>query len=205
MVLKQSTAFVRPFYFGTTGQTVTVKLSKNSGSGTMTAWATAGGAVSEIGGAGNGLGWYSIALNSTTDTGTVGALAYNCTASSGGPVDFCDIVSTQVVSDFALDGSGRVMVSSPLRQNTAFAALFFMTQLGSNNPAPGLTVAGQRAFGIAGFNNVTGGIAEVGGAGNGAGWYVFNGTAADSANAVAGFKMTATGANDSEFTLWFQP
>jgi len=204
MVLKQSTTFVRPFYFGTTSQTVVVKLSKSSGV-TMTAFANAQNSpATEIGGAGLGNGWYFIPLT-VTDSNSVGALAYNCTAGAGGPVDFCDIVQTQIFSDLQLNASGQVLVSSNLKQGQSFTALFFMTQVGTTNPAPGLVVTGQRTFGVLGFANVTGLIAEVGGTAAGAGWYVFQGAASDSANPVVGFKFSSPGANDSDFSLWFQP
>jgi hypothetical protein len=193
-VLKQSTIFVRSFFYGTTAQTVAVSLSKNGA-----AFAGAGGAVAEIAN-----GWYSVTLN-PTDTNTIGILAYHATAASGGPADFCDYVQSQILPDLALNPSGQVLVSSNLKQNQPFSALFFMTQIGTTNPAPGLMVTGQRTFGVAGFSNVAGAVAECGGANNGGGWYVFSGLVADSANAVAGFKFSSPGANDTDFSLWFQP
>jgi len=207
LVIKQNSAFARPFYFGTASLTdVNVKLSKTGPSATMAAFANAQNTpATEIGGSGLGNGWYFISLGST-DTNSPGALSYHCSSvTSGGPVDFCDIVQTLVMSDLALTANGQVLVSSNLKQGQPFTALFFMTQVGTTNPAPGLVVTGQRTFGVLGFANVTGSIAEVGGTAAGAGWYVFQGAASDSANPVVGFKFSSPGANDSDFSLWFQP
>ncbi len=98
--LKQSTVHNRAFLMvqsadhisGLTGATVTVKLSKNGGTG-----AAAGGTVTEIDST-NVPGWYNIALT-TTDTGTVGDLAFHCTATSGDPTDFVDQVTANVLGD----------------------------------------------------------------------------------------------------------
>src|SRR5215469_5983290 len=207
-VLKQSVAFTRPFFFGTTSQTVTVQISKNGGA--FAAVAGGGGAVAEVGGAGNGLGWYTVTY-SPVAAGVTGILAAHASASSGGPAASCDQVAPQIFTDLALQGVGTgtfpALVSSNLKQNQSFTALFFMTQLNTSNPLPGLTVTGQRTFGVGAFGAIAGTVQEVGfpTVGIGAGWYVLNGTPTDSAGAVAAFKMTAANANDSEFTLWFQP
>jgi hypothetical protein len=205
--LLQSTLYLRTFYFGTVSQTVTVAISKN---GAAFAAPSISATATEVGGAGNGRGFYSIQL-SVPDTGTLGDLAYSCTASSGGPATWTDQVTSQMygataigVPQLALNSQNQVLVSSNLKQAQNFTALFFMTQVSTTNPAPGLSVTGQRTFGSA-FTGVTGSIAEITGVGLGGGWYVFNGTAADSANAVAGFKFSSPGANDTDFSLWFQP
>lgn len=88
-LLKQSTARTRTFLMvdstdhltGKTGLTVTLTLSKNGG-----AFGAAGGAVSEI-----SSGWYSVALN-TTDTNTLGDLAYHATGTGADPSDWADDV-----------------------------------------------------------------------------------------------------------------
>ena len=195
--------YLRVFYFGTTGQasnaggnsSMVVHVSRNGG-----AFVNSVNTALEIAN-----GFYSVVLTSSTETALPGDLAFFVTATSGGPATWTDQVVTQLFSQLQLDPSFRAYVPSNLRQNQPFTALFFMTQLGTSNPAPGLTVTGQRTFSSIGFSNVSGTILEVGGAGFGAGWYVFNGTAADSAGACGGFKMTSLGANDSDFTLWFQP
>jgi hypothetical protein len=204
MILKQSVAYARKFLMVLTsdhispatgfGSGVTVKISQ----GPSGAFGTAAGAVAEIAN-----GWYQVSFTSA-DLAVLGDLAVNCTHATADPTDFCDQVQTQIFPDLQLS-SGQVLVSSNLKQNAPFTALFLMTQVGTNSPAPGLTVNGQRAFGVGGFSPVAGAIAEVGGAGNGGGWYVFNGVSADSNNATAGYKMSAVGANDSDFSLWFQP
>jgi hypothetical protein len=203
MIIKLGTQYSRKFLMvlssdhitGATGKTVTVNISKGAGG----AFGAAAGSVAEIAN-----GWYQISLIGA-DTSTAGDLAYNCTASGCDPTDFVDQVQSQVFTDLALGSGGRVLVASNLQQNSTFSALFFMTLTGTSNAAPGLTVTGQRTFGVGGFSPVSGLIAEVGGVGNGAGWYVFSGLAADSNNQVAGFRMSAATANDTDFTLWFQP
>lgn len=95
-ILKQSTTYTRTFLMvqssdhitGITGATVTVTLSKAGGS-----FAAAGGIVTEI-----SSGWYKIALT-TTDTNTLGDLAFHCTATSADPTDFCDQVTANILGD----------------------------------------------------------------------------------------------------------
>src|SRR6185312_7745846 len=96
-LLKQSTAYTRMFLMvlssdhvsPATGKTITVNLSKAGGS-----FAAAGGTITEVAD-----GWYQIALT-TTDTGTLGDLACNCTASGCDNTDFAD----QVVAIDFTDG-----------------------------------------------------------------------------------------------------
>jgi hypothetical protein len=77
---------------GLTGATVTVNLSKAGGAG-----AAAGGTVSQVD-ATNNPGLYKIALT-TTDTNTLGDLAYHCTATSADPTDFIDQVCANILGD----------------------------------------------------------------------------------------------------------
>ena len=200
--LKQSTAFVRTFFFGTSGDTVTVNISKAGGGGIPGAFgAPSGGATATA----IASGWYYIGL-SGTDTNGAGVLAYHCSgAPSGNTCDFADLIQTTIFSDLMIDGTGRVFVTSNLKQGVIGTVLFFMTLQGSSNPAPGVSVTGQRTFGAPGFGSITGTILEVGGVGLGAGWYVLNASAADLNAACVGFKMTAVGCNDTDFTIWTQP
>lgn len=203
IILKQSTLFNRAFYFGTTSQTVTVKLSKNSG-----AWATAAGAVTEIGGAGNGLGWYSVALtvvdtNNSGALGSLGQLAYNCTAASGGPVDFTDVVQTTVFTDLLMDSGGRVFITASVKQSQPVTIPFVMTVGNPPQATPGLTVTAQRTLGGSGYALCTNSntITDLGG-----GTYALNLSTTDTA--IAGFillKLTAPGANDLYMELTTQP
>ena len=226
MILKQNTVYARKFLMvqdatganphigGKTGlASITVYLNKgvSTGGGTGSAAASNSGTVVSPGlvevDSANLPGVYQISF-STTDVNTLGDLAVHCTATGADPTDFIDQVQLNVFSDLLITGNlgaGRVNVTTNLQQNQPFTALFFMTQTGTNNPAPGLTVTGQRTFGAAGFSNIAGTIAEVGGAGAGGGWYVLNGAAADSNAPCVGFKMTSIGANDTDFTLWTQP
>lgn len=95
-LLKQSTAYTRMFLLvqtadhitGLTGASPTVTLSKAGG-----AFAAAGGTVTEV-----SSGWYKIALT-TTDTNTLGELAFHVTAASGDPTDFADQVAANILGD----------------------------------------------------------------------------------------------------------
>lgn len=95
-LLKQSTAYTRMFLLvqtsdhitGLTGATPTLTLSKAGG-----AFGAASGAVTEV-----SSGWYKVALN-TSDTGTLGDLAYHITAASGDPCDFVDQVAANILGD----------------------------------------------------------------------------------------------------------
>jgi hypothetical protein len=211
-VLKQTTTFVHQFLMvsnvdhvaGKTGLggAITVYLGKNGAAGVTATNGNPGGVEVD---AAHMPGVYSIALT-TVDTNTAGSLAFAATGAGADPTNEFHRVDTNYLNtDLSINNSGQVLVSSNLKQNGSFTALFLMTQTGTTNPAPGLTVTGQRAFGVGGFGPVIGAIAEVGGTNNGGGWYVFSGTASDSAGSVAAFKMIATGANESDFTLWFQP
>src|SRR4051794_6625912 len=94
-ILKQSTAYTLTFLMvdstdhttGKTGLTVTVTLSKAGGS-----FAAAGGTVTEI-----SSGFYKIVLT-TTDTNTVGDLAFHCT---GAAADATDFVAQVTAGDLA--------------------------------------------------------------------------------------------------------
>lgn len=95
-VLKQSTAYTRMFLLvqssdhitGLTAASPTVNLSKAGA-----AFAAAGGVVTEVAN-----GWYKIALT-TTDTNTLGDLAYHITATSADPTDFVDQVTANILGD----------------------------------------------------------------------------------------------------------
>lgn len=95
-ILKQSTTYTRAFLLvqssdhvtGLTGASATVTISKAGGS-----FASAGGTVTEIAN-----GWYKIALT-TTDTSTLGDLAYHVSASSADPTDFVDQVTSLILGD----------------------------------------------------------------------------------------------------------
>src|SRR6516164_5818332 len=88
-LLLQSTAYTRLFLMvqsadhvtGLTGASPIVQLSKAGG-----LMATAGATIAEVTG---GNGWYKASLT-TTDTNTLGDLAFHVTATSGDPTDFVD-------------------------------------------------------------------------------------------------------------------
>lgn len=94
--LKQSTTYTRMFLLvqaadhisGLTGATAAVTLSKAGGT-----FGAAGGTVTEVAN-----GWYKIVLT-TTDTATLGDLAFHITATSGDPTDFVDQVTANILGD----------------------------------------------------------------------------------------------------------
>jgi hypothetical protein len=94
-LLLQSTAYTRLFLMvqsvdhvsGLTGASPIVQLSKAGG-----LMATAGATIAEVTG---GNGWYKASLT-TTDTNTLGDLAFHVTATSGDPTDFVDQVSNYI-------------------------------------------------------------------------------------------------------------
>jgi S-adenosylmethionine/arginine decarboxylase-like enzyme len=95
-VLKQSTTYTRAFKLisstdhisSKTGASPTVNLSKAGA-----AFGAAGGTVTEIAN-----GWYKVALN-TTDTNTLGDLAFYITATGADDTDFCDQVTANILGD----------------------------------------------------------------------------------------------------------
>lgn len=184
-LLQQGVAYNRTFLLvqssdhitGLTGATPTVTLSKNGA-----AFGAAGGAVSEI-----GSGWYYLALN-TTDTGTVGDLAYHVTAASADPCDFADEV-------------GFVPLTSNIKKNTATNGFtFVMTDATTHAPKTALTVTATRSLDGAAFAACTNSVTEVA-----TGTYTINLSAADTnANHIM-LRFTATGADDLNIAIITQP
>lgn len=118
MLLKQSTVYTRTFLLvqsadhlsGLTGATPTVNLSKAGGT-----FAAAGGTITEIAN-----GFYKIALT-TTDTGTVGDLAFHITATSGDATDFVDQVSATILGDTLNANTVQVNGNATAAANVAFS------------------------------------------------------------------------------------
>src|SRR5437016_7700218 len=114
-LLKLSTTYTRLFFLvsstdhvsAKTGASPTVNLSKAGGS-----FAAAGGAVTEI-----GSGWYKIALT-TTDTNTLGDLAFHITASGADDTDFVDQVVAIDLTDAAALGLSRLDAAISSRMAT---------------------------------------------------------------------------------------
>jgi hypothetical protein len=104
-LLKQSTTYTRMFLLiesadhitGLTGATATVNLSKAGAT-----FAAAGGTITEVAN-----GWYKIALT-TTDTNTLGDLAYHITATSADPTDFTDQVTVDIPGGSVSSVTGAV-------------------------------------------------------------------------------------------------
>lgn len=122
--LKQSTAYTRMFLMvqtadhlsGLTGASPTVNVSKAGG-----AFGAAGGTVTEVAN-----GFYKIALT-TTDTNTLGDLAYHITATSGDATDFVDQVTAQILGDM-LTGNTTQLAGQTV---TAAAGVTFPTSVAS--------------------------------------------------------------------------
>lgn len=114
-LLKQSTAYTRTFFLvsstdhlsAKTGATATVNLSKAGGS-----FAAAGGSVAEIAN-----GWYKVSLN-TTDTNTLGDLAFHITASGADDTDFVDQVVSFDTQDANALGLARLDAAISSRMAT---------------------------------------------------------------------------------------
>jgi hypothetical protein len=95
-VLKQSTTYKRMFKMISSTDHLSLKasaspvvnISKNGG-----AFAAAGGAVTEVAN-----GWYYVSLN-TTDTNTLGDLAFYITGTGADDTDFCDQVTGNILGD----------------------------------------------------------------------------------------------------------
>lgn len=106
MLLPKATAYVRPFFVGVTGLTLTVTISKAGA-----AFGAAAGAVAEL-----TSGWYKISLTAA-DTSTAGALAFHATDGATNIVDWCDQVSVPVninrVNDVAVTGDGAATPWGP--------------------------------------------------------------------------------------------
>lgn len=191
--LKQSTAYTRLFLMiqssdhvtGLTGATPVVTLSKAGA-----APATAGGTVSEVTG---GNGWYKVALT-TGDTGTIGDLAFHCTATSGDPTDFVDQVSLYILGD-------AFPITANIKQNTTSAGfMFVMTDSTNHFPATGLTVTATRSIDGAAFASCTNSVSEVAN-----GTYKIDLSAADVNGRHIMLRFTATGADDLNIEIITQP
>jgi len=134
----QSVTYTRTFVLvqsldhiaGLTGATPTVRLTK-AGVGTS----IAGGVVSEVDAA-FAPGLYKIALT-TTDTNTIGDLAFAITATNADPNNFVDQIVTATpsfptnFSSLAIDGTGRVTVGSNADKSGYSLAQAFPTNFAS--------------------------------------------------------------------------
>lgn len=113
MLIKQSTARNRMLLMidstdhvtGKTGLTVTVTLSKDGA-----AFAALGGSVTEV-----SSGWYKVVLN-TTDTNTLGDLAFHATSSGADPTDVSDqvvaLLPGEAVTVSSGTGTGQIDLTS---------------------------------------------------------------------------------------------
>lgn len=200
MILKQSTAYIRTFLMvqsadhvsALTGAAPVVKLSK-AGAAAVTATNSPATEIDST----NAPGWYKISLT-TTDTNTLGELAYHCTAASGDPTDFVDQVQVQVFTDVVLDANGNVSIASSIKKNQTAILPFVMTQSGV--PTAGLTVTAQRSLGGAGFAPCANAVTDTGN-----GTYVINLAATDTNAAVIMFRFTAVNSDDRDIVVYTQP
>lgn len=99
-ILKQSTAFTRMFLMVDSTDHVTGKTGLSSPDSITLTISKAGGSFSAVGGAIAEVanGWYKVSLT-TTDTNTLGDLAFHATASGCDPTDWCDQVTAQILGD----------------------------------------------------------------------------------------------------------
>lgn len=198
-ILKQSTSYARKFIMvlssdhttGATGKTVAVELSKGAGA----AGTAAAGTVTELDST-NLPGHYQVSFTAA-DTNTQGDLSVRCTAAGCDATDFIDQVQVQIFTDLQLDNTGHAIVASNFKQNTAITIPFVMTISGV--PTPGLSVSGFRNFG-SGYSGIAGTITDLGNGG-----YKASLLAADTNNAFAFYRFTATGADDRDLSVVFTP
>jgi len=192
-----------------TGATVTVNLSKAGG-----AFGAAGGTVTEISN-----GWYKVALN-TTDTGTLGDLAYHCTATSGDNTDFSDEVvafnpldsvriGLTALPNASAGGSGglgtvdstnSIKIQTPAKKNTALNNFTFVMLNVSGNPQTGLTVTAQRALDGGAFGSCANSVTELA-----SGWYTINLANTDTNATNVALRFSAVGARDTNILLLMLP
>lgn len=173
-----------------------VNISKNAGAFSVATNSPA----TEIGGTGNGHGWYQIVLTNA-DLNTVGDLSYFITATSGDPLSFKDQVQTFVFSDLNIDTSGNVSIASSIKRNQALTGfMFLMTNSATHQPQTGLTVTAQRSLAGAGFAPCANAVTELSN-----GVYTINlGTTDTNANSIL-YRFTATGADDLDLLILTQP
>lgn len=197
-ILKQSTTYTRVFLLvsssdhitGLTLATVTVSISKAGGT-----FATAGGTVTEIAN-----GFYKVALT-TTDTNTVGDLAFNCTATGADPSSWVDQVSPTIINDITTDGSGNVSTTSTIKKNVARNAFpFVMTDSSTHLPKTTLTVTATRSIDGAAFSATANSPTEIAN-----GLYVINLANSDLNGNCIDLRLTATGADDLNIPILTQP
>jgi hypothetical protein len=195
-LLKQSTSYTRAFLMvastdhvaGATGKTVTVNLSKAGGS-----FSAAGGTITEIAN-----GWYKIALT-TTDTGTLGDLAFNCTATGCDNTDFAD----QVVAIDLTDSVRMGLTSLPaspmqVKKNQALSNFAFLMVSSTDHVTPktGATITAQRSIDGGAFASCTNSAAELSN-----GIYTINLSAGDMNGGVITLLFSASGADARYVTI----
>ena len=176
---------------GKTGLTVTVTLSKAGGS-----FGAAGGTVTEI-----SSGWYKIALT-TTDTNTVGDLAYHCTSTGADPTDFTDQVTAGDLANLNASISAVKAKTDNLpeavQKNQALNNFMFLMVKSSNHvdPKTGLTVTATRSIDGGAFAACTNSVTEVSN-----GWYKINLSASDLNGTIIALNFSAATADDRNILI----
>ena len=198
-ILTQSATYTRNFLMvdstdhitGKTGLTVTVTLSKAGGS-----FGAAGGTVTEI-----SSGWYKIALT-TTDTNTVGDLAYHCTSTGADPTDFTDQVTAGDLANLNASISAVKAKTDNLpeavQKNQALNNFMFLMVKSSNHvdPKTGLTVTATRSIDGGAFAACTNSVTEVSN-----GWYKINLSASDLNGTIIALNFSAATADDRNILI----
>ena len=190
-ILKQSTTYTRMFLMllssdhvsPATGKTVTVNLSKAGGS-----FAAAGGSVTEVAN-----GWYKIALT-TTDTNTLGDLAYNCTATGCDNRDFADQVGPAPAEVVTLD-AGLLTI----KKDTAYTFTFPMFDSTNHQLVTGKTVSVSYTIDGGALSATSNSVVEISG-----GFYKISLLAAETNGTQISLKMTASGCDDQAVTFFTQ-
>lgn len=178
---------------------VTVYLSKGAGAaGTLATNSGASGSGTTELDSTNLPGWYQIIL-SASDLSSAGDLIIEASGTGADHTSLKEMVQSQIFTDLQLDNTGRVLISSPVKQNTSFILPFIMTVAGV--PTPSLTgFAAQRNLAGAGFAPCVNSVVEDAG-----GWYHIVLASSDTNAAVVEVQITATGADTRNISFYTQP
>lgn len=104
-------------------------------------------------------------------------------------------------ASLSIDAGGNVKVQTGIKKNVALAKFeFIMTDATTHAPVTGKAVTATRNIDNAGFAACANAVTEVAN-----GWYVIDFAATDLNGNVIAFRMTAAGADDTDFTIVTDP
>lgn len=178
---------------GSVSATVNANMVSISGSAVTASVAQLGVNVVNIGGSASAgvAGYFGPDWSHVANQGTTVSLS-NTTISASQLVSVSGTVNANVVSVAA--------AASNIKKNAATDISFVMTDATTNAPKTGLTVTPQRTIDGGAFANCTNAVTEIAD-----GWYNLALAAADTNGNCIGYKFTASGANDTDVTVFTQP